>query len=857
MPRSRTTGPFTRPLVSAALVAFLLAATVAPAGAVAVAQTADPGDPAPAVADVLATFGVGPDLAAELVAGALVTDGVGDTFRYAVPGSVPATLSDPYVDIVTYGGVGVSSPGDPASTIPCGDRDAAGLWVCAGTPDLSADHWVLWMQLAGPVPDDDGGLYWSYAFPLDDPAAEDPPWVAVDPFAWDTFQGTNRWPQLTRSPGTPWRLAVTDTSFTELTSGAFALIAGDTVVLAIPAAETGVAVEVVPGGATGSARGAATRVGVIHELGLRAPAEGDVLAQLLILELFFGAASHVHEGDFGAQPTSTSGVDAAPDTNRPTPRGPGDLASAGTGVVAGPPTDAGEAATPSSTPPTSSAAPASSSPPASTPPTSSPPADGADDGTGPLVWVPPLVLVLLVLGGLLLWWRRRGETPASAPDERDGGADFGVYVETPAGRTPVRTPRRGARHLGDYIIRVETRLAEGTGRTPPTAVETDTQSQRVYLYGWRQGGYDPARDATADTWTDMWTRHHTRADAAIAGAGIDARLVADVSDRQTDKGTQQKNPFVVNGKRLPVRKKSKTTTTATASLVEVTTLAIAFQANGRPPEDHDYAVEAQSSLHTVFRGDCFMHQAGETGHLGTIQVFNKVAGATLAANCATVPTAEVVGETGVEASGGLDYTVEQARPLAVSKGTGGSIVEFGGPEVELALGPAKLGKAAIALKPGVGHLLDTNMWLEERKGPHHHRGDTHFDATITTDLAATATLVTDHEYEIINRIDNGLQVRADAHHELVVRATGRVDGTPIGVTVSLGTADRQRPSSTLSRLAARLAPHDPPAGAHGYVEPLGSSARGLRHPGFATKTGSGATGSAAGEVGSAKLWPLV
>ncbi|RMH72045.1 MAG: hypothetical protein D6683_14175 [Actinomyces sp.] len=268
-------------------------------------------------------------------------------------------------------------------------------------------------------------------------------------------------------------------------------------------------------------------------------------------------------------------------------------------------------------------------------------------------------------------------------------------------------------------------------------------------------------------------------------------------------------------------------------------------------------MEAQSSLHTVFRGDCYMHQFGETDHLDALQIFNKLDGAAVAAACATVPTAELVGKTGVEASGGLDYTVEQARPLAVSKGSGGSLVEFGGPEVEIALGPVKLGKATISLKPGVGHLLDTNMWLEERDGPHHHRGDTHFDATITTDLAATATLVTDHGYEILNRIDNGLDVRAEVHHELLVRATGRVDGTPIGVTVSLGVPDRRRPTSTLSRLAARLAPADPPAGAHGYVEPLGSSRRGLVHPGFATKTGSGATGSPAGEVGATKRWRLV
>ncbi|RMH76546.1 MAG: hypothetical protein D6683_09900, partial [Actinomyces sp.] len=338
MPRSRPPRPFAHRSVLAAMVAFLLAATATPAGAGAVAQTTAPDDPPPAVVDLLGTLGVDSGLAGDVVAGAGRTDGVGDTFRYAVPGSVPATLSDPYVDIVAYGGVGVAGTATVTATgtVPCGERDGRGLWVCAGTPDPSADHWVLWMRLAGPVPDDDGGLFWSYAFPFLDPGAADEPWVAVDPFAWDTFQGTNRWPQLTRSPGAPWRLAVTDTAFTELPSDAFALVAGDTVVLAIPTDETGVTVEPVPGGASGSAEGAAQVT----------DPRWDILAELL-----FGAASHIYDRDFGADPDSRSGVDAAPDTNGTTPREPGDLAAAGTGVAAGPaPTD-GETATPSSTPP--------------------------------------------------------------------------------------------------------------------------------------------------------------------------------------------------------------------------------------------------------------------------------------------------------------------------------------------------------------------------------------------------------------------------------------------------------------------------------------------------------------------------
>ncbi len=795
---------------------------------------------------------------AEAVLDLGIDDGIGDTFRYAVPGSVPATITDGYVDIVRRGGFAIQGmrPRTDGS-VPCGSTTDAGTWVCAGTPNPGADHWLLWMELAGPVPDDGGDLTWSYSFPYYDESAGDAPWVAQGPFAWDIFQGTNRWPQLTREPGRDWRLQVTNTSFRPLISTSFALISGNMLILALPAGESGTPFELVSG-AGGAALGAAM-------VGAAQGDVGPVISDALIVLMYWAAGIHVHDGTFGRDPSDTSGADAAPDVN--SPRGPGDLDTTGSALVlitdGDPPP---HTVAPSEPPPATG--PAVTVPPDTAPAPTPPP---SDPGSGGIPWL-PIVIILIVVVAVFetqrrTRTRRSGGTPtggdgdepgdvsgegfASAPDEAPSRVDFGVYVDGPAGRQVVKAPATGARHLGDYVITVTSRLDHGTATHPEHRESRKTQSQRVYAYGTRAMGYDPATDTTQDTWLDVWRMHTATSDAIISGANLTTKLLADVTDREGLRQDWSSSKYATPA----VRKPSKTTTVATAGVVEKTIVGIAFEPTGRVGS-HDYMPTAQSSLHVQVKADCYMHQTGATEHLSNLYPFVKVVGAGLAATCATVPKARVDGEVGVECDGtGLNYRVQQGKPLELVEGTGGSLVSFGGPEIELGLGPVKLGKASISLQPGANHILNRHLWLEELATDNHLRDVLRLDATITTDLTATSSLETDHGFEMINRIDNGLQVESTANHELVVIAAGTVDGHAVGVTLSLGAPARTVLGGDLSRLRPRLAPKANPGRSDGYIEPLGGQQRGLKHPGFAIKTGSG--GSGPGKIGEKKHWGLV
>ncbi len=811
--------------------------------------------------DALTALGL-EQASAEVVLAGGAADGVGDTFRYAIPGSVPATITDGHVDIIKRGGLGVRgmSPGTDG-TVPCGSTTDDGTWVCAGSPDPTVDHWLLWMELAGPVPADGGDLTWSYAFPYYDMNATDQPWVAQGPFAWDTFQGTNRWPQLTRSPGVDWQLQITDTAFQALPSNAFALISGSVLILSIPAEESGVSFEMASASGGAAFGGAAVEVAQIST---------DIIVENTLLALFyFAVAAHIHDGSFGQSESNRSGVDTAPDVD--TPRSSSDLDQAGPTVIE---IGGGEPPAPASVPP-STAAPSTAAP--SSAPSTAPPATNpapTDSGSGSFPWL-PLVFVLIVVILVFVWTRRtrtRGGTSgggtrtggglggggtkihtgedfhSTPPEEAPSRADFGVYFESSTGRVAVRTPAKGSRHLGDYFITVASRLDEGTAKVPAKRETKKSQSQRVYAMGMRPAGYDPVTDKTEDRWGDSWTIHTTTQDTVISGANLSTKLLADVTDREPGRSKRSSSP----DSSLSERKKGKNTTVATASIVEKTTVAIRFVPKGTV-ESHDYASSAQSSLHVHVKADCRMHRTGGAfDHEGNVYAAGKAVLAGLAAMCATIPEIRVDGEVGVVCDGGIDYRVQQAKPLELVKGTAGSLVEFGGPEVELALGPVKLGKASIALKSGTNHLLNRHMWIEERDSDNHLRSKLELDAVITTDLLTTASLQTDHENTIENVIDNSLQVDSTANHELVVVAKGMVDGHPVGVTLSIGAPARTRLGADLSRLAPRLAPNDPPAGADGFVEPLGSSAKGVKHPGFQIKTGSGSTG--ADQIGQAKPW---
>jgi len=329
----------------------------------------------------MALLGIAPGVASELIAGSL-PDGTGDTFRYAVPGSRPATLTEPFVDIQLVGAAEVDWSGAPPQ-LACGGQGDA-LVVCAGSaPRFDLPHAVFWMQTGGDLPQTTE-LSASLAFPVLTPGGV--PWVAQGPFQWDTFQGTDRWHDLGIRPDTDWEIVVQrwtgDTVLVEPTD-AFAVMLGDTVLMAVPLQE----LVALPEGAGGEAA-PATRATPAEPTVTLAAARAPVAAQRLD-DWLWGAALHFHDGTFGSSPDDTSGVDSHPDTDTDTPRGPGELASPTSGpVLAAPP--------PSPTPSAQQSTDASGGTNATASDTERPqPTQTPEDGF-------PWILVLIIGGGIIL-----------------------------------------------------------------------------------------------------------------------------------------------------------------------------------------------------------------------------------------------------------------------------------------------------------------------------------------------------------------------------------------------------------------------------------------------------------------------
>lgn len=261
------------------------------------------------VASALMLLSVPAEDAATLAADS-ATDPVGDTFRFAAEGSRPATLDAGWTDIQRYGAAVVGWTEPP--TIPCGgDLDGAAV-VCGGSAvPLAAGVALFWLQAgdALPVTSDLAG---NLAVPVLTPGGV--PWEADPTFAWDTFQGADRWHQLTTQPGGPWQVDVRQWDGQEIqpvSSDLFAVFAGDVLIVAVPVAEVGLEPVDVDAGDASASSGSDGTV---------------VIAGTIRIELPFGVAIHFHDGSFGQQPDSTSGVDSAPDTDGPARRGPGDLA---------------------------------------------------------------------------------------------------------------------------------------------------------------------------------------------------------------------------------------------------------------------------------------------------------------------------------------------------------------------------------------------------------------------------------------------------------------------------------------------------------------------------------------------------
>ncbi len=351
------------------------------------------------VGAALELLGMPADLAAELAASS-TADPAGDTFRYAAEGSRPATLDLPHADILEHGAARVGWS-DPPQLVCGGEVDGAVVVCNSGTAQLDGGVVLYWARFAGPVPAAPA-FVGNLAFPTLTPGGT--PWEANPAFAWDTFQGADRWLQLVAQPDERWAVLSQRWNGSEVqTTGTdlFAVFAGDTVVAGVPLAELGL-----PPLTDAQAAPALTLTasGVVAQ----APAG-----------IGYGVAIHLHDGTFGRDPSDASVVDSAPDTDGPTRRGPDDLATPISDDVSVPAADAPE---PEPEPEATEPEDAGTRPPATDPA----PTDGTSTDTGGgFPWVPVILVILLIVGGGLLWARRR---PASTPCT----CTLSVTVEGPA-----------------------------------------------------------------------------------------------------------------------------------------------------------------------------------------------------------------------------------------------------------------------------------------------------------------------------------------------------------------------------------------------------------------------------------------
>lgn len=363
--------------------------------------------PDDAIAEALTWIGV-PGSEAAAATDDAAADLPGDTFRYAVPGAAPATLDLAHGDITRHVAMAAIVAGfgpDRVETVPCG-QVADGSLVLCDTPvvALGGGFWVFTMEVGGEIPWDDTGRYHSLAVAV--LTRDGTPWEAQGDFLWDTFQGTDLWFRVERSPGVDWRLTATSsTGFTVVPTGSFAVIRGRTLTVAVPGAALGFPVETTAGTAAAPFPVAHASMAGLAGLLVAQPAAGSMPC--------YGVASHIHSGGFGASPTEPSIVDAAPDTNTEAPRTPGDLAKPRPGIVilGAPP------------PVTTTTTDASTTTPATQPPAGDPaPAGGLDPRLlGGILG--GLVLVGVLVGPRLAGTRSRGAGPGTRPRDDDDPRD--------------------------------------------------------------------------------------------------------------------------------------------------------------------------------------------------------------------------------------------------------------------------------------------------------------------------------------------------------------------------------------------------------------------------------------------------
>lgn len=136
------------------------------------------------------------------------------------------------------------APLDDAA-FPCGPGPN-GFTVCAEVPsaDPGGDLLVVGAAYADDVQLADPQYRYQYGFVFDQDGFAGNDYVASPQFAGDYYQGTDKWYSLEYTPGVGWKLKVTDArngGFVAVASAARAIIQGNSIVLAVPAAEFSVA----------------------------------------------------------------------------------------------------------------------------------------------------------------------------------------------------------------------------------------------------------------------------------------------------------------------------------------------------------------------------------------------------------------------------------------------------------------------------------------------------------------------------------------------------------------------------------------------------------------------------------------
>jgi hypothetical protein len=117
------------------------------------------------------------------------------------------------------------------------------------TPDISApdpesDLLILSMILQEDVPLSDPTYLYQYGFVFDQDGNQSNNFVPLPRFSNDFFQNTDKWYEVLYTPQSGWRLKVTDArngGFVQVASAARAVINGNSITLAVPVSEFGVA----------------------------------------------------------------------------------------------------------------------------------------------------------------------------------------------------------------------------------------------------------------------------------------------------------------------------------------------------------------------------------------------------------------------------------------------------------------------------------------------------------------------------------------------------------------------------------------------------------------------------------------